>query len=221
MIKVQKIILSLAIVLVFFMVANGTFFWQRLVEIADQTMGQPKSNIVVPEKTKITLSKNEKIISSELAPTKDYSQAPVALWVESLNIAVPIIYVEKSDEAEFQRGLKWGVVHYPGTAEIGEAGNAYIFGHSSDYLWSDGRFKTIFSRLPQIKIGAKIVAQNQQGEIFTYQVIATKVVSKNDISVLSQDDPKKYLLTLQTSYPVGTAQKRFVAVAELLSNSQK
>jgi len=41
-------------------------------------------------------------------------------------------------------------------------------------------------------------------------------VSPKDLSVLDQQNFQKKFLSLQTSYPIGTALKRFVAVAELL-----
>ena len=140
--------------------------------------------------------------------------APNQLNIPSLNITAPIIYVEKTNEADFQAALKNGVVHYPGTAVPGGNGNCYIFGHSSDYIWSKGNYKTIFAPLPKIKIGVDILITNQAGQLFTYRVTKTFVISANDLSVLAQDQSQK-ILTLQTSYPLGTALRRFIVVAEI------
>lgn len=152
----------------------------------------------------------------ESAVTASPQMIPNLLIIEKLRIQTPIVYVDKIDEQVFQEGLKDGVVHYPGTAAIGESGNPYIFGHSSDYVWSKGRYKTIFARLPRIKVGDEIIVSNQEGKKFTYRVIETKVVHPKDLSVLDQQGFKKKLLTVQTSYPVGTALRRFVAIAELV-----
>ncbi len=138
------------------------------------------------------------------------------LIIERLGIETPIIYVERADEEAFQEGLENGVAHYPGTARIGENGNPYIFGHSSDYIWSRGRYKTILARLPRIKIGEEIIASDHAGKKFVYKVIETKVVSPKELSVLDQRGYQRKLLTVQTSYPVGTALRRFVAIAELV-----
>jgi HemK-like putative methylase len=70
------------------------------------------------------------------------------LSIPSLSIEAPIQFIDKADEKTFQAALKNGVVHYPGTALAGEFGNMYIFGHSSDYIWSKGHYKTIFAVLP-------------------------------------------------------------------------
>ncbi|MBI2607559.1 MAG: sortase [Candidatus Doudnabacteria bacterium] len=139
---------------------------------------------------------------------------PNTLTVPSLGIMVPIILDSGSSESEFQEALRNGVVHYPGTAQVGQAGNSYIFGHSSDYFWSRGNYKTVFAVLPKINIGDEVMATDAEGQEYFYQVKETKVVGPSDLSVLEQDYTKKRL-TLQTSYPIGTALKRFIVIAEL------
>lgn len=140
---------------------------------------------------------------------------PNLLRVDRLGIRAPIRYVDTASEPAFQEALRTGVVHYPGTAAPGAFGNAYIFGHSSDYVWSKGDYKTIFALLTNIKIGDTIVATDGEGHLFTYEVTRTSIVAPNDLSVLDQHGNTKKLLTLQTSYPVGTALKRFIVVAEM------
>ena len=142
---------------------------------------------------------------------------PNELKIVSLGIAAPVIYITGQDEKAFQEGLMNGVVHYPGTANPGELGNCYIFGHSSDYLWSKGKYKTVFALLPKISMGTDIEITNATGIIFHYTVMDSRMVAANDLSVLSQQGYKKKLLTLQTSYPVGTALKRWVVIAEDVS----
>ena len=158
-------------------------------------------------------SKND--YATTTADTIREKMEPDTVIVPSLNIKAPIKYAAEVNEDKFQELLIDGVVHYPGTADIGKPGNAYIFGHSSDNAWSKGKYKTVFALLPKIKIGDEMVASDREGNKFVYKVIDARVVAKNDTSVLAQDNSKK-LLTLQTSYPVGTSLKRFVAVGELV-----
>jgi len=140
---------------------------------------------------------------------------PDMLWIDSLRISAPIQYIDQANETTFQAALKNGVVHYPGTALPGQPGNVYIFGHSSDYLWSNGHYKTIFALLPRIAAGVEIRITGHDGQLYAYKVLKTAVVAPTDTSVLSQNGNKQKLLTVQTSYPVGTALKRFVAIAQL------
>lgn len=144
--------------------------------------------------------------------------SPNTLSIPSLNIEAPLLYpASGTNEAGFQKELQNGVVHYPNTANPGEKGNAYYFGHSSDYAWAKGSYKEVFRQLPEIATGADIYISNES-TTYHYRVRETRVIESNDTSVLTQGD--EYLLTLQTSYPVGTAQKRFIAIAELVQVKQ-
>lgn len=153
--------------------------------------------------------------TTSTTPGAEHLEDPNVLRIDRLGIRAPIRYVDDAFEPVVQDALRSGVVHYPGTANLGEFGNAYIFGHSSDYVWSTGEYKTVFALLTKIKIGDTIVATDSGGRAFTYVVTKTAVVARNDLSVLDQQGRTKKLLTLQTSYPVGTALQRFIAVAEL------
>lgn len=140
---------------------------------------------------------------------------PNSLEIASLGIKTPLQYAESKNETEFQELLQKGVVHYPGTALVGEVGNAYFFGHSSDYAWSKGGYKTVFALLPNIAVGEEIKISGQDGIVYTYKVTEKFVASKTDLGLLSQETGGKKILTLQTSYPVGTALKRYIVKAEL------
>ncbi len=136
------------------------------------------------------------------------------ITVPSLGITVPLIFPRNNTETEIQLALQDGVAHFAGTALPGELGNVYVVGHSSDYVWVAGDYKNIFAKLPKLKIGADIFVKFKNQD-FLYKAIETRVVSARDLSVLDQPADRK-LLTLQTSYPIGTALKRYVVVAELV-----
>lgn len=140
---------------------------------------------------------------------------PNLLVVPGLGIEAPVVYVDENSEQVFQKALVGGVVHYPNTAKPGEFGNCYIFGHSSDYFWSQGKYKTVFALLPRVQKGAEIVVSNQSGEKFTYIVMDSFSAEATDVKWLGQGDYTKKILTLQTSWPIGTALKRWIVRAEL------
>ncbi len=157
-------------------------------------------------------------LNTNIAPTPRIpleTGEPNQLTIPDLDIQAPVVYVDEANEDVFQDALANGVVHYPGTANPGELGNPYIFGHSSDYFWKPGDYKAVFAPLVDVPIDTEVRITNDAGELYIYRVIETKVVGPKDVSVLDQQNYERYLLTLQTSYPVGTALKRFVAVCEL------
>lgn len=164
------------------------------------------------------LSKQLKFATGQVAqtpPPEIPKGTPNQLQIPSLDITAPIVHITGTDENAFQAGLINGVVLYPGTAEVGTVGNSYIFGHSSDFAFSKGHYKTVFALLPKIELGAEIIVTDGQGNQFKYKVTDKKVVEKTDLSVLSQDTAGKKILSLQTSWPVGTALKRYLVRAEL------
>jgi LPXTG-site transpeptidase (sortase) family protein len=140
---------------------------------------------------------------------------PDKLSIESLGIEAPVIYINEKGEDAYQAALQRGVVHFPGTALPGELGNAYIFGHSSDFAWNRSPYRAIFALLTEVKLGAEIKISDSEGRIYSYFVTGTKVVSPKDMSVLDQHGKTKKILTLQTSYPLGTALRRFIVTAEM------
>ncbi len=72
--------------------------------------------------------------------------------------------------------------------------------------------------LETVPTGESWTLSDREGNLYIYKVIKTKVISPNDLSVLNQETDGKKILTLQTSYPIGTALKRFIVIAELISN---
>lgn len=137
---------------------------------------------------------------------------PTILLIEKIGVQAPVIFSHSTKEADIQNYLRHGVVHLPQSALPGEIGNCYIVGHSSDYLTSLGDYKKVFERLPELQAGDLIAIQSGAKTI-SYKVRETRIVAPSDLSVLSQETAGERLLTLQTSYPIGTAQKRFLTVA--------
>ncbi len=142
---------------------------------------------------------------------------PDQLSIPSLRISAPIQYPTQANEAAYQEALVNGVVHFPGTAGVGELGNVYIFGHSSDFAFNKGSYKTVFALLPKIEIDSDIFVSDSNGKQYQYKVFEKFVVEKTDLSVLSQETNDRSILTIQTSYPVGTALKRYIVKAELVT----
>ncbi len=184
--------LTLLIFAVLLVLANLGYFWKNVnYDIAGvKTAAQPAS------------------------AAAQLQMQPNLLSIPSLGILAPIVYAREPDETSFQAALLNGVAHYPGTADPGQFGNCYIFGHSSDFIWSKGHYKTVFALLPHIKIGDEITISDSQGQPYIYIVQSTAIALPTELKYLQQDDSKK-VLTLQTSWPVGTALERYVVIAEI------
>jgi len=115
-------------------------------------------------------------------------------------------------EADIQDALQMGIVHYPGTARPGQAGNFFVTGHSSYYPWAPGKYKSVFARLHNLEAGDEYYVY-YGGDQHRYIVRSKKEVSPSNVDVLDQPVNRR-LATLMTCTPVGTTLHRLILVAE-------
>lgn len=143
------------------------------------------------------------------------------IMIPKLNLNVPIVVPPndalisedwKKLEEEIQESLQDGVVHYPGTARPGQAGNFFVTGHSSYFPWAPGQYKSVFARLHELKAGDEYwVFYN--GDRYRYIIQEKKEIKPADVSVLDQPVGKR-IGTLMTCTPVGTTLRRLIIVAQ-------
>ena len=115
-------------------------------------------------------------------------------------------------ERDIQDALQHGVVHYPGTARPGQAGNFFVTGHSSYYPWAPGDYKTIFARLHEVTVGDEYWVY-YGGDKHRYVVMGRKEVKPSDVTVLDQPTNRR-TATLMTCTPVGTTLRRLILTAQ-------
>ena len=143
------------------------------------------------------------------------------LVIPKIGINVPI--VEATDaalkrrdfdmfDADIQNALKFGVVHYPGTANPGEIGNVFLTAHSSNYPWVQSNYNAVFALLPRLEIGDEY-SIFYDGELHQYRITEKFEVSPKDVSVLAQPQDNR-MSTLMTCTPVGTTLRRLILKAE-------
>lgn len=142
------------------------------------------------------------------------------LLIPKLHLHAPIITLPTDSliredwsqlEADIQRGLERGVVHYPGTAEPGQAGNFFITGHSSYFPWAEGKFKSIFARLGELNVGDEFWVYHG-GDTYRYIIEEKKEIVPSDVTVLDQPVGKR-IATIMTCTPVGTTLRRLIITA--------
>jgi len=208
-----------------FVLLNWPSYWQRLKGISwpnKEVEAKGNVNNEIDDMVDVASLNQEKkypelFVSSEvLGLENEYISKINDEWlsIPSLKIDAPVIYLDSLDNDLMSAKLKEGVVHYPNTALPGQRGNVFIFGHSSYYWWDWSKYNSVFANLEGIKKGDKIFIKTN-GNIFIYQVIETKVVEKDDLSVLQQGNG--FDLTLMTCTPLGTDLKRFIVEAKLVN----
>lgn len=151
--------------------------------------------------------------SHYLAPTSSpdkplYPVYPVdgdsigSLTIPALNQKLPLIQGTGVNE------LKKGVGHFIQSVLPGEKDNCVLSGHRD----------TVFSKMGNLKVGDQLIIQTSAG-IFTYKVSGTRIVDKDDKTVIV---PTKHaVLTLTTCYPfnfIGNAPDRYIVSADLIKS---
>jgi sortase A len=86
----------------------------------------------------------------------------------------------------------------------------FLVGHSSNWLWEDGKYKNVFANINQLKKNDEIIIRTD--DTYIYRVYAKEVVSPNDVSVLKSNSES--IISLMTCYPIGTTWKRLIVRAE-------
>jgi LPXTG-site transpeptidase (sortase) family protein len=132
--------------------------------------------------------------------------------LENLNSKLIINSIEaegKIFEGADPKTMDRGFWHFPVSQMPGEKGNTVIIGHRYAKLPPE---RDTFFNLDKVRVGDRITIE-QENNKFTYVVTETKIVEKNDISIL--DNYNDYRLTLITCTPLWTADQRLVIIGKL------
>lgn len=170
----------------------------------------------VPTNTQTTNNTSTTSTNNNLRPDETVDQTKTALLeIPANNISVPITWTQ--DVKDFEADLKKGVVHYPGTAMLGEVGTSYISGHSSGYLWDKSPYKQIFAGLGNVKDGTSfsITATQKNGNKVKYNYVVKgrgEYAANDQAQFVSTADS---VVALSTCWPVGTTARRLVIFAKL------
>ena len=146
-----------------------------------------------------------------IPPTPTLAEPRISnIALPKIGVSAPIIWNVTSGGV--QTGLRDGVVQIAGTASPGTPGNIFITGHSSDYWWTPGNYKSVFALLDKMEAGDEIGIE-YKGFSYKYRVYNKAKVSREDVSQFVTTD-KKETLTLMTCWPVGTNWRRIIVQAE-------
>lgn len=220
-----------ALFVALFVTLNYQSFWQII-----QTRLDPLQEIRAETNTGAgtTAALREKLLKSPMLTTAGSQEdgsllsflPPVGppenrLIIPKLNLNVPIVIppyeaLLREDwtqvESDIQKSLEQGVVHYPGTAKPGQAGNFFVTGHSSYYPWAPGGYKTVFARLHMLSAGDDYWVY-YGGDKHRYVIQSLTEVKPSNVDVLDQPGDRR-LSTLMTCTPVGTTLRRLIVSAE-------
>lgn len=121
--------------------------------------------------------------------------------------------IDPSNSNAFLPVLQKGVAHAQGTFFPGQAGNIYLFAHSTDNFWTVGRYNAVFYLLKDLKKGDEIAIFYQNAR-HNYTVTNLGLISPSEVSFITRAETGKEQLILQTCWPPGTTWQRLMVFAE-------
>lgn len=136
-----------------------------------------------------------------------------SICIPKIQTKAPIIYGSGATYSDVFDQLKDGVVHASGTALPGEQGNSFLIGHSNDYPWRAGNYKTVFALLDKLEVGDSFFTY-RDGTRYEYTVTESFQVNPSELWVLDQPDEGS-VMSLMTCWPPSTTLKRLIVKAEL------
>ena len=223
--KLFSQIFAIIFIIVFF-IFNGTAF-SSIVSYKIRHLGElVKKEITKPPRpfglrTVSSLSENQpdkEIITLPVLPLE--AQTSNILELPEFGIKAPIWKIDTTDLKLIYKKLKQGVVLYPGSNIPGQ-GYSIIIGHSSQYPWQSGRYKSVFSLLSELQIGDKIYVYWEQKPL-VFEVQEKKIFlpwpKGSEVTETIFPPENTPILILQSCWPVGVAYKRVAVKTVLISN---
>lgn len=145
------------------------------------------------------------------------SDGRTEIIIPKINVQIPVVYnVPSNDEAVIENNLMNGVVHYPTTVLPGQTGNAAFFGHSSNNIFNQGKYKFAFVLLHTLVPGDTFYL-TYNNTVYAYKVISRQIVEPSQVSVLNDIPDQIATATLITCDPPGTSLHRLVVVGQQIN----
>ena len=219
------------IFIISFLVFNGAAFFDLVGYKTNKLAGAIREELIRTPSFLVDFSSSSEILppisniisGGLIRPIINLPSIPIEaedsniLEMPQFGIKAPILQVGTIDSKIIYKKLKQGVVLYP-TSDIPGNGYSIIIGHSSQYPWSPGKYKSVFSLLNQLEQGDKIYVFWDQKPL-VFEVRDKKIFlpwpkgTESTETIFPPSD--EITLILQSCWPVGIASKR-VAVETVL-----
>jgi LPXTG-site transpeptidase (sortase) family protein len=153
----------------------------------------------------------KELVAEELTAASRKEKPKNELIIPKIGVSAPIVAAQSAADKDILRDLEKGVVLYPGSVAPGKSGKTVILGHSSEFIWYNGDFPTVFGLIDKLRKGDEITVVFG-GKIHKYRVEEKFIKTPRQI----QNEVKGDGLYLMSCWPVGTDYKRIVIRATLI-----
>jgi LPXTG-site transpeptidase (sortase) family protein len=180
--------------------------------------GEVQANQMTETASQIATQSTPVISSIKSRPTVSINPAAgLEISIPKIGITAPVIIEPSADPKVILKDLKKGVVHYSGSAMLGQPGTAIILGHSWTTSWRTGNYDSVFSLINKLAAGDTFTISNGDN-VLTYRVVGNMVfnpISKDKtIEEFIKSDSSS--LVLITCWPAGSSRERLAVKADLV-----
>lgn len=214
--------------IVFSLILNSSLFtsvipyqFQKITKLIHQEIVTPP--IITISSSHSTINTNNTNFEINIPPDiLTLGATQNILYLPKFNIVAPLQIVTSNNLKTIYSALRKGVVIYP-TTDLPGQGYTIILGHSSQYPWEPGRYKSVFSLLNELDAGDRIIIYWNKHQLI-FQVEAKKIFlpwpKGNEMTeTIFPPQNNQKIVILQSCWPVGVAYKR-VAVKTILIDSK-
>ncbi|MCR4275054.1 MAG: sortase [Candidatus Campbellbacteria bacterium] len=141
--------------------------------------------------------------------------APVRIIIERIGVDTLIVNPESRDIEILDTALLSGAVRYPGSGDLEDVSNIFLFGHSTGFRVVQNQAFKAFSGLKDAREGDLVRVQSKTKE-YVYRVTKVSLVNEDEVRVNFSSTRKK--LTLSTCNSFGQKEERYVVESDFVGS---
>lgn len=154
--------------------------------------------------------------STAAAPIAEVPEVPIHIVIPAVGVNTAIMNPTSTDVRVLDSALLSGAVHYPGSADLGELGTVYLFGHQSYLPVVHNQAFKAFNDLQKLEEGDLITVSSATA-VYTYAVRTVTLTNANGIVPL-ESDAHTLILSTCNSFSANH-EERYLVVADLITRT--
>jgi LPXTG-site transpeptidase (sortase) family protein len=140
---------------------------------------------------------------------------PTRIIIERIGVDALIENPASTDIDVLNEALLSGAVHYPGSGDLNDTSNLFLFGHSTGFRIVNNEAYKTFNGLANLAHDDLIRVQSNSRE-YIYRVVSVSLVDADAAFVTLSNSKKE--LTLSTCNVFGEKQERYVVHADFVGD---
>jgi len=178
-------------------------------------LGEDTADVVITASTPEPIIIDENRVDEAINSIVSVTSAPTRIIIDSIGVDTSIENPESADISVLDEALTRGAVHYPGSGNLEDTSNLFLFGHSSRLPVVKNQAYKAFNDVEKLSPGDLIRVQSDTKE-YHYRVTSVREVKAEDAWVRFDTSEKQ--LTLSTCNNFGSKQDRFVVEADYIGS---